>query len=110
MSDAVIVIKSTEDWNKALADAGDKAVVVDFFADWCGPCKMIAPKFVDLANSHQGKVVFLKVNVDECEEVAKICNITAMPTFQVWKNKACVDTLVGANLDKLVGLVGKHAA
>jgi len=44
------------------------------------------------------------------QEVAKICNITAMPTFQVWKNKACVDTLVGANLDKLVGLVGKHAA
>eukprot|EP00983_Pelagomonas_calceolata_P092912 1157721-Pelagomonas_calceolata.AAC.2 len=42
------------------------------------------------------------------QEVAKICNITAMPTFQVWKNKACVDTLVGANLDKLVGLL--HAS
>lgn len=42
------------------------------------------------------------------QEVARICNVTAMPTFQVWKNKACVDTLVGANLEKLTGLIGKH--
>lgn len=44
--------------------------VVDFYADWCGPCKFIAPKFVEMAKEFEGKVNFLKVNVDEAQEIS----------------------------------------
>ncbi|KAL6746637.1 thioredoxin-like protein [Haematococcus lacustris] len=108
MAPHITVIESTEMWKQALAEAGDKPVLVDFYADWCGPCKMIAPKFAEMAAANHETMCFFKVNVDDCEEVAKICNISAMPTFLVFQNNNLVDTLVGANLDKLLALAAKY--
>merc|ERR1712023_434740 len=75
----------TRAFDKALADAGDKLVVVDFTATWCGPCQRIAPVFQKLAEE-MPDVVFVKVDVDENEETAGECGIQAMPTFQYYKN------------------------
>eukprot|EP00199_Chlamydomonas_sp_CCMP681_P005188 CAMPEP_0119102500 /NCGR_PEP_ID=MMETSP1180-20130426/1227_1 /TAXON_ID=3052 ORGANISM="Chlamydomonas cf sp, Strain CCMP681" /NCGR_SAMPLE_ID=MMETSP1180 /ASSEMBLY_ACC=CAM_ASM_000741 /LENGTH=112 /DNA_ID=CAMNT_0007086801 /DNA_START=40 /DNA_END=378 /DNA_ORIENTATION=- len=107
----VVDINSTDEWKAQMTAAGAKPVLVDFYADWCGPCKMIAPKFAELATANAGTMVFLKVNVDVCEEIAaSIANITAMPTFQVWQNGSLIETLVGASLDKLNAMVLKHAS
>eukprot|EP00889_Picochlorum_renovo_P007870 jgi/Picre1/34900/NNA_002366.t1 len=70
--------------------------------------RIIAPEFDRLSEEYPN-VVFLKVDVDEVEAVAAACGISAMPTFQVWKNGAKVDELVGASKDKLKELVAKNA-
>mmetsp|Transcript_1823 Transcript_1823/g.3281 ORF Transcript_1823/g.3281 Transcript_1823/m.3281 type:complete len:104 (+) Transcript_1823:716-1027(+) len=84
--------------------AGDKLVVVDFTASWCGPCQVIAPIFAGLAETY-GDVVFVKVDVDANEETAAACEISAMPTFQYYKGGAKVDELVGASKDALEGKI-----
>ena len=82
-------------------------VVVDFTATWCGPCQRIAPKFVEFAAKYTD-CVFVKVDVDENEETAQACGISAMPTFQCWKGGKKVDELVGASNEKLEALVTKN--
>lgn len=64
-----------------------KPTIVDFTADWCGPCKDIAPLFEKLAMKHEKNVVCIKVNVDEVDEdVLKACCVESMPTFMVFKD------------------------
>uniref|UniRef100_A0A8C5CMG3 Thioredoxin n=1 Tax=Gadus morhua TaxID=8049 RepID=A0A8C5CMG3_GADMO len=77
----------------ALAEAGDNLVVVDFTASWCGPCKVIGPKFV-VKNRN---VVFLKVDVDEAADVAAHYEVNCMPTFLFFKNGEKIDNFAGAN-------------
>nr|3ZIV_A Chain A, AECA THIOREDOXIN [synthetic construct]3ZIV_B Chain B, AECA THIOREDOXIN [synthetic construct]3ZIV_C Chain C, AECA THIOREDOXIN [synthetic construct] len=74
----------------------DKVVVVDFWAEWCGPCRMIAPIIEELAEEYAGKVVFGKVNVDENPEIAAKYGIMSIPTLLFFKNGKVVDQLVGA--------------
>ena len=74
------------DLEAKIADAGDKLVVIDFFATWCGPCKMIAPRLEEW-EAQMSNVKFLKVDVDEAEDVAAHYQISAMPTFILIKNK-----------------------
>jgi len=101
-------LANMEEFNGELANAGSKLVVVDFFAEWCGPCKMIAPKIEELS-SQKSDVVFVKVDVDENEEAAAQYNISAMPTFIFIKNKEKIDEMMGANYEKLKEMVEKHA-
>uniref|UniRef100_A0A3B4WGX5 Thioredoxin n=1 Tax=Seriola lalandi dorsalis TaxID=1841481 RepID=A0A3B4WGX5_SERLL len=88
------------EFDKALADAGDKLVVVDFTASWCGPCQRIAPVFAALADE-MPDVVFVKVDVDENDEVASDCGISSMPTFQFYKSGAKVHEFSGASEEKI---------
>ncbi|XP_008281601.1 thioredoxin b [Stegastes partitus] len=91
-------VESMADFNKCLQEAGDKLVVVDFTATWCGPCKQIGPEFVKLAGlPENANVVFLKVDVDEAEDVSAQCGIKCMPTFYFYKNGKKVDEFSGAN-------------
>jgi len=103
----VKLCETKDEFDAELKDAGDKAVLVDFYADWCGPCKMIAPKLQAMSEEFSG-VVFLKVNVDENEEVAASYDISAMPTFLILKNGVEADKLVGANEAKLRELAQKY--
>ncbi|XP_017781718.1 PREDICTED: thioredoxin-2 [Nicrophorus vespilloides] len=89
-----------EDFDSKLTDADDALVVVDFFATWCGPCKMIAPQLDDLAKE-KPTITVLKVDVDECEDLAMEYNITSMPTFIFIKSKQVVANFSGANFEKL---------
>ena len=61
-------------------------VLVDFWAEWCGPCKMIAPVLEQVATEHAGQVLVGKVNIDEAPELAQRFGITAIPTLIVFKN------------------------
>ncbi|KAK5985378.1 hypothetical protein GCK32_002620 [Trichostrongylus colubriformis] len=79
-----------------------------FASKWCGPCKMIAPVFESLSNRFMS-MVFLKVDVDKCEETAAQNGVSAMPTFIVFVNGAKVDTLRGANTSGLEAMVQKWA-
>ena len=87
--------------------SGDKPVIIDFTASWCGPCRMIGPVFEELSKD-PGNLVFIKVDVDENEEASAKAGIQAMPTFQVWKGGAKVDELVGASEAKLKALIAKY--
>ncbi|XP_041077379.1 thioredoxin-like [Polyodon spathula] len=100
-------IENKGDFEEALRDAGSKLVIVDFTATWCGPCKMISPIFESLAEQHKD-VVFLKVDVDDAQDVAEMCNVSSMPTFQFFKNGQMVEEFSGANKDKLQETLLKH--
>lgn len=73
------------------------AVVIDFFATWCGPCKKIAPVFEKLAEVYPS-IAFLKVDVDESGELAEMYGVQAMPTFLFVKDNVIVKRIEGADL------------
>ncbi|KAI8647109.1 galactose-binding domain-like protein [Parasitella parasitica] len=93
---------------KNLLATKDKLVVVDFFATWCGPCKLISPAYVQLSNKYR-QVVFAKVDVDQAKDVAAACNITSMPTFQFYKGGSKVEEMKGADHKALEALIKKHS-
>ncbi|OBZ91875.1 Thioredoxin-like protein 1 [Choanephora cucurbitarum] len=99
-------VQSVSDFQKLLAT--DKLVVVDFYATWCGPCKMIAPFYAQLSTKYK-QVVFAKVDVDQLKEVASACKVTSMPTFQFYKNGNKVAEMKGANPQQLEHYVKQHA-
>ncbi len=70
-------------------------VLVDFWAEWCGPCKMIAPVLNELAVERDGKAVIAKLNIDEAPELTARFGITAIPTLIIFKNGQPVTTLRG---------------
>ena len=71
-------------------------VLVDFWAEWCGPCKMIAPVLDELAGEYQGRVKIGKVNLDEHQALASKYRVTAIPTLLIIKNGEVVEQMVGA--------------
>ncbi|KAI0028713.1 thioredoxin [Vararia minispora EC-137] len=84
--------------------ASGKPVFIDFWATWCGPCRMISPIFERLSEATP-EAEFYKVDVDEQSEISQEVGIRAMPTFMVFKNGSKVNELVGANppgLEKLI--------
>lgn len=74
----------------------DIPVLVDFYADWCGPCKMIAPIVEELAGEYNGKVKIGKLNIDQEANTTDKYRVMSIPTLIVFKNGAPVDTIVGA--------------
>jgi thioredoxin 1 len=71
-------------------------IVIDCWAAWCGPCRMIGPIIEELAKEMKGKIVFGKLNVDENPQTSMKYNIMSIPTLLVFKNGAMVDRIVGA--------------
>ena len=73
----------------------DKPVLVDFWAAWCGPCRMLAPVFEEVAKRYEGKAIFVKVDVDENEEAAMRYRITSIPNLIAFKGGNAVANHLG---------------
>ncbi len=93
---SVIELADDSEFVDHLSDAGQKLVVVDFTASWCGPCTMIAPFFKQLSVKYPN-AVFLKVDVDKCPGTAAANEVNSMPTFIFFRNRAVLDRIRGAN-------------
>jgi thioredoxin 1 len=76
--------------------AATEAVIVDFWAEWCGPCKMIAPILQEIAVEHEGKVRVVKLNVDDNPNAARRFDVMSIPTLIVFQNGEPVKRMVGA--------------
>jgi thioredoxin 1 len=74
----------------------DKPVLVDFWAVWCGPCRMVAPVLDELAEENDGKLRIAKLNVDENQQVAFNFQVSSIPTFILFKNGQMADRMLGA--------------
>jgi thioredoxin 1 len=89
-------VKVTDQSFEADVLKSSEPVVVDFWAEWCGPCRMIGPALEEISNEMQGKVKIAKVNIDENPQIAAQYGIRSIPTMFVFKNGEKVDQKVGA--------------
>jgi thioredoxin 1 len=88
----------------------DKLVLVDFWAEWCGPCRRLAPTVDELATDYDGRLTVGKLNVDENPAVAMRFSIRGIPTLLLFKGGQIVEQIVGlADKDSLKKLIDKHA-
>lgn len=85
---------SDSDFNKEVLEAGEP-VVVDFWAEWCGPCKALSPLIDEVATEMQDKIKIVKVNIDESPETPSKYGVRGIPTLMIFKDGQVVDTRVG---------------
>ncbi len=74
----------------------EKVVVIDFYADWCMPCLMMAPVIEEIARKFKGKIKFGKINVEDNQELAQKFDVVSLPTFILFKNSKQADQFVGS--------------
>jgi thioredoxin 1 len=93
-SDKIVTIDEQNFENEVLKS--DKPVLVDFWAEWCGPCRMVAPLLDQLAGELEDKVRIAKLNVDENQKIAYQYQVSSIPTFILFKNGQVADRTLGA--------------
>lgn len=89
-------IKNSQQFEQQVLNSANP-VFVDFWAEWCGPCRSVSPVVEELSGEYDGKVDFVKVNVDENAELAQKYNVFSIPTLAIFKNGEVVSQKVGAS-------------
>ncbi len=108
MIEIVTDIKSKDEFDD-IVNSETRPILVDLWATWCGPCKMQAPILHAFAEEMKDKVRVLKINVDECEELAALLGVSAIPTLLVIKDGDLKERKVGLSTDKdLANMLIKH--
>ena len=97
---ANIITGTNENFNEVIN--GELPVLVDFWATWCGPCRMIAPFIEQLADEYEGKVAFMKVNVDEQPELCEKYRVSSIPNLVLFKDGDVVEQSAGARPKALI--------
>lgn len=82
-----------------------KLLVIDFSAKWCGPCKALSPKFDELSHFYKGKIIFIKIDVDENPEIASEYGIRSIPTVLLFKNGEKIDTVMSNNISEIKNII-----
>lgn len=100
-------IKTEEDYISELLLSKEKLVIVKFTASWCIPCKKNESKILELANLYKNKVFFIKVDVDESEDIIKKYKITSIPTFYFYKNNEKINEIIGLDEPRLENYIIK---
>ncbi|MEO0809327.1 MAG: thioredoxin [Pseudomonadota bacterium] len=99
-SEQVIKVSDATSFKAEVLDVTSEPVVVDFFAEWCGPCKAMAPKLDEVAKEMAGKVKIVKIDVDQNPEITDQYKIQAMPTLIIFKNGEEATRHTGALVQK----------
>ena len=94
MSDSIVFLTDESFQNEVIESA--EPVLVDYWAEWCGPCKMIAPILTEIASEYQGKIKIAKLNIDENPQTPPKYGIRGIPTLILFKNSNIKATKVGA--------------
>ncbi|MGI0079947.1 MAG: thioredoxin [Nitrososphaerales archaeon] len=95
MTSQQILVGTAENWNSEV-EKSDVPVLVDFWAAWCGPCRMVSPVIDKLAETHSGKLKVVKVNVDENQELAIRFEIMSIPAILLFNKGEVVATQIGS--------------
>ncbi len=105
------VLEITNDNFESEVLKSDLPVLVDFWAEWCGPCKMIAPIVDEISGELEGKLKVSKLNIDDSQELAVKFNVMSIPTLLIFKNGEPVEAIVGAmSKDQLLDKINPHVA
>lgn len=94
MANDKIITADEQTFNQIIG--GETPVLVDFWAEWCGPCRMVAPVLDQLADEYEGKVTICKLNVDENQATAFQYQVQSIPTFILFKDGQVADRMMGA--------------
>ncbi len=101
-------IKSTQQFDDEVLNSS-KPVFVDFWAEWCGPCRAVSPAVEEVSKEYDGKVNFVKVNVDENNELASRYNVYSIPTLAIFqKGKVIAQAAGAASKDKIKAYIDKN--
>lgn len=104
-----MVEKVTDESFELFISSNPAVVVVDCYADWCGPCRTMSPVIDALSEEYNGKIVFGKLNVDENRTITAKYNIMSIPTLIIFKDKTLLETVVGAvSKEQLKEKLGKY--
>jgi len=101
---------TNEQWKQEVVNS-DKPVFVDFWATWCGPCRIVSPIVEEIAKEYEGKVNFVKVDVDQNRDLASKYNILSIPTLAIFRNGQAVAQAAGAaSKESIKAYIDKHIA
>jgi thioredoxin 1 len=101
-------VNGKEQWQNEVINS-DKPVFVDFWAEWCGPCRIVSPTIEELSKEYEGKVDFVKVNVDQNNELASKYNVFSIPTLAIFSNgKVIAQSAGAAPKEKIRSYIDKH--
>ncbi|KAI8128238.1 Squamous cell carcinoma antigen recognized by T-cells 3 [Lucilia cuprina] len=101
-------VVSREHFEELLKSIKDKFIIVEFYAEWCGPCKILAVKFQELAEKYPDKLEVLKINIEDLEELAIEYEVNQMPSYMIMRNGAKLEQYFGSKPEQLDAMVEKY--